>query len=1033
MKLVNSTIKDITFKVYNNINLFIERNFKKISFYFNIYLYLFDFFIKNIFVFILGFIFSTIFYINISIKFLFKNFIDSLKIFDFAQFFNPNNLNFLNSFNFFDYLLIVSFFSILIIKIILSIKIKSKFSVKLLFFNRIFSIITFLSFFIFGFFIHSFFYKTSLLKQKNELFFEYKINNKVKKESLLKSKKNKSLYFRGYINNNPIFIDNKVVFEFTPVDIKKIDEFDNHKDDNFFSKVFFENKNIKKFIKNEKYKNLKFLVVAEKIDFDILPEYKNFYEMKAFVRKLDESERFFINNLGFEQDIFWTLDNVKDSKKYENIYNSWISFFITKIRDRSINFFNKKSQQRFKSEFGFTKWVMFGEKKDLPEILQINKFFYNPIFLIIESKFYIWFLCFIPLIFYKKIGLFTKFLFFLISGIFLFMFGCFHFFSPIILNAICMVLFFLFFSNIFNLSKERAFFLAFSIETVFSIFILKNYFIFSDRWWIYFCSISFVFIFFTEIFDNFLCKKVKGWKFWGYFCLFLLFCFFYLINWQTINLKLNIFNIKFIFFIFIFLWILFINFLDKYYPIINLRFKNINPIIRYLFISWILICICVLLPLSIIYGEYFCISLIVLLFPLFFLFFFIFQISFIIFFVNIYFLEHIFISLYFKYFKMCIIIFNKIFIKYLNNVIYKFSTIDFNFSMNLYWFIFIYLFFIFIFFLFINKKNKFKLHKYFLLIKNFLFKLINFKNLLIFFLIILITAYCLALFLRNREALNIKFFQNNYGNYVYFQTPAKQKIFLWNVKKLDFTPINLRFINFHSDINFFRLNGIQKINKLIFNNFLDNPDIFFLYKEFFENQYLDNASFDKFKKFSLSKKNKNVPEIFFDISKEDINNIKSLNISYFDLKSNIINNAKLYEQFIKLNLFIDILDKSNLKINLYNKNIKKLFILEDSLNKKIFVLNLLYNNSKLNLFFKYDLDSINILIDKKMISFTDKEYLSEYAFQKKTAYFQKSKFLDGFRILFNSLKFNLNIKDNFLINYMNVKCFGNKTIIKFLE
>ncbi len=924
-------------------------------------------------------------------KFSYKTF--HHKLYNFFQFFNNKSLkhkHFFNLFiNIFFYFFIGYFFANFInFDFFISFKLN-----QFLFTNRIFFLLSFFIFFLLSIFYYVkkknfqlFLIFLMLFSSINGFNFFLKCKN-FAKENALNFKESFNIkenhFFLGFVKNNPIQINNKIIFEFAPYFITSSGE---------------EIDRIKKFIFKPKKNSSKLIAITDITKFKDIPKYKDCYILNGNLRTIEKEEINFLYKIGIKNDFYFSLENIKFYEKTKT-YISASDFFVKTFRQKYKNFFNKIFKNNFKMNYSLIDWLIFGEKSNIPNILKTKRIIFNPLFLIIESKFFIWFIFIIPIFFIKNKKLIYKLTIFIFCSFLLFIFDFFQNFYRMTNNIILFSVLFSFFYSIINLKKEKSLKFTFIILNYINIFFLKNYFLYSERFFIYFCLTSIMCIYFFEIIDNLAKKFLNNWKLLGYTFFIIFGHFIFLINW---NFLFSVFHIKYlkIFFILFLLSILGISHLLSYYhPIINMHFRKIPLSFRMLLIFWLINNFFVFLPMAVFYGENFSLSSVILLFPLFC---FLVVIFFLYFFVYISFFLLNFINL--NIFKICMIILARIFYKYLTSTIYRLTENDIPKDINIFLFLFIFLGIIFVFY-FVNKIHK---DKYINFVKNIKvfknkFQLMlysgNIKIIMFCSILFLLTIYFIASYIKNKDSLNCYFFKNNYASYCYLKTYDKQNILFIDIKNLDFIPINLMFENFYSDFYFLKYLNINRIDTLIINNFEKNDYIFPFLNEFYKNRYIKN----------------NHSKIYINAPEQKISKIKNLNIEdiFFDEKKT--------NNFLKLNSFFEEIKKLNIKTYFMQDNIAYI-PLEKNFRKHFLSINLLCQENDIFLNIENDIDKI--IISNKFLVLDKKDNLKE-----------KILFDDYNKIFLQSYKFSPKIKSRVYLDwqYLNIASFGNKIQIKCME
>jgi hypothetical protein len=676
-----------------------------------------------------------------------------------------------------------------------------------------FKILFFVSFFIFGVFYYSFF--QSYLSTSNK--------------TLLNRYINKTISIQGYIKDFPVFINDNVIFELVPTKI-------NNK-----SVIFKQNNSV---------------IVASKFsNFSQIPEYKKCFLMDAKVRRIDDTEKYLLSDIGFKNNVFFMLDEITKIESKNEFYGNRFLYVLQKFRLKIFSsFYNPRLEKIYKNEIGFFKWIFTGEASDFPVIFKTKNFRSNPIFLIINAKLYLWFILIFTFLLAGAISLKRKIIY-ILSIFFVVFFCCFQLFSFSVLAPSLIIILFLFFAS--SLHSARALFYALN----FGLFVLLIYdpFLLSSKWFIYFLAMSTVVILFTKTVDKFLCDKLKGWIFWGLFCLLLMSSFF---GFYKPEFPKNIYFSGFVIF-----WIFAMLILQKKYPMQNLNYDNKLKSLRMFFSFWITLFFLAILPLSFIYGSQIDLSSVVLIFPVLLLFVLSFQIGFIgiiIYFVTLNMVPQN-LDVYVKYYDMFSIFSNKIITKFI-----LLFTANFNLR---YLFVFktsylyIPLYFFILFFLFYLTSVKNFLEK----IKLFFIKHFGKRNIILLALLLFFVA---LYFFAKSYSLNVNFFYNDYGKYFYLQTPKNKKILIIDLEKKSYLPLNLQLQYLDSDINFFMRNGVTNIDYLVIKNVLKNPDAFFVLNELFEkveikkNIFLDTSDL-KSQNFFLNAFANN-HQLFYDYSKPNI-------------------------------------------------------------------------------------------------------------------------------------------------------------------
>ena len=438
-----------------------------------------------------------------------------------------------------------------------------------------FRVLLFCSCFIFGIFYYFSFYLSSFNSSQSAL--NFYLNNQAVK-------------IQGYVKNSPVFVNDSVVFELASTRIN--------------NKILKENITI---LVNSKLKNV-----------EKFPEYKKYFEIDGKIRQIDGTEKYLLTDLGFESNVFFILDDITSIKNKDELFANSNQFFcfLQKFRENIFSsFYNEKLKYIYKNEVGFFKWIFTGEASDLPIVFNTKNFRSNPIFVIINSKLYLWFILVFTFLLSGKLSLKRKIIY--VASTFLILFFCsFQLFNFSVLAPALIIILFLFFASHFHSPKALFFALNFGIFGL----LLCDPFLLSARWFIYFVVLSLVFVLFTKKVDKFLCDKLKGWIFWGFFCLLLLSSFF--------GFYRPVFPQNILLLIFVLCWIFLMLFLQKKYPMENLEYNNKFKILRQFFSFCLTLYLFGIIPLFLIYGNSIDLSALCLIFPVLLLFVFSFQVGF---------------------------------------------------------------------------------------------------------------------------------------------------------------------------------------------------------------------------------------------------------------------------------------------------------------------------------------------------------------------------------------------------------------------
>lgn len=795
----------------------------------------------------------------------------------------------------------------------------------------------------------------------------------------------KNLFLLGFIENNPIYINNKIIFEFSPYFITTSGE---------------EVDRIKKFFLKPKKTYPKFIVISDIVNFRNIPKYKDSYILNGNIRMIEKEEINFLYKIGIKNNLYFSLENIKFYEKTQT-YISFFDCYIKNLLKKYNNFFNKAFKNNFKMNYSLIDWIIFGEKHYIPNILKTKRIIFNPLFLIIESKFFIWFILLFPILLLQKKRMIYKIKVFFTCLCLMLMFNFFQKFNTMTNNVVLFSTLYYFFYSILNFKKEKSIKFSFIILNYLNIFLMNNYFLYSERFFMYFCLMSAGCIYFFEIIDDIAKKFLNNWKLLGYTFFIMFSPLIFLINWKTLFFLFHIRYAKIFFSSFLLLIVIISHILSYYYPIINMHFKKIPIYFRVFLIIWFINNFFIFLPMSIFYGENFSLSLVILLFPLFcflifiFLFyFFVYIISFLSNFVN------------FNFIKIFILILARIFYKYLTSIAYRLTESDIPKDINIFLFFSLFFSFIIIFY-FYNKITKEKYKNFLENVKHLFYKfqsmlyLGNIKAFTFCAIIFLLSMFFLALYIKNRDALNCYIFKNNYASFCYLKTYDNQKILYCNIKNINNIPINLMFEYFYSDFYFLKYLNINKIDTLIINNFTGNYYIFPFLKDLYENKFIKN----------------NHSKLYVNTSKDEISKIKNL-----DIDDIFLDKMKI-SKFLKLNSFFDDLKKLNIKIHSICDE-DSFDTLEENFEKHFLLIKLSYKENDIVLNIKNEIDTISISHNKN------------FSLPKKNNTFQDKILLDdNNKIIMQSVRGPKEIENTMYIDwqYINIVSFGNKIQIKYLE
>ncbi|MCP4481941.1 MAG: hypothetical protein GY817_03905 [bacterium] len=518
--------------------------------------------------------------------------------------------------------------------------------------------------------------------------------------------------------------------------------------------------------------------------FEKPPEYRDFLEVKGLIRKVTASEKFFLHSLGLKANITHTIEDISSIKNDEFAVDNWFFIIIKSFRNRIFKvIYPDETIKKHKSEVAFLRGIFFGDFSELGIIYKTEKNHNNPLFLFIHSHFYIWFLLILSFLLAGSLSLKRKFIY-IFSIIFIIFLNALHLFSLDILAPSIIVILFLVFATRFSIEKS----IIYAINLGCFINLLIDPYIFTNKWFIYFISFSFVFLCLFRRFNNLFSEFLRGWKLWGCFCVLLvlpLFGFFHFI--------LSVF---YIFFVVVFFWIYLMVILQKVYPIINLNYQDSPKFIKFSISSWFVIVCFSIFPLGIFYSNQVDISVLFLFAPAILLLVIVFQLSFIGLFLSL-FLLFLFPAqslTFVKGFNVFSIISIDILEKYLMVIIMYFKE-GINILMpTSFYCIPAYFLILFLVYLYLKRIKILQIRRL--------------KKTLIFLVLCLFTIFIYKI--AKQPIVKIEIFNNDYANFIAISLPQNEKILLINLFNSGENSLTKRIDSKYANRYFFSKNGLAK-------------------------------------------------------------------------------------------------------------------------------------------------------------------------------------------------------------------------------